>query len=66
MKLRKGCVMVYTKSDFAVMTKARAKREGRRTVDCSHCGLFPARWIDHLFPYHWEMNRCEVCKEAGL
>ena len=39
------------------MTKAQAKRQKKTIIPCFMCKN-PAVSLDHLYPYHQEMNRC--------
>jgi hypothetical protein len=40
------------------MTLARARRENHYILECAKCDR-PAYHLDHLAPYHQEMNRCK-------
>lgn len=66
-KLRRGTVMaLHPKQGWVVMTPERANREHYTVLTCSmHRCDNPARYIDHLFPYHTEACRCEGCHEVS-
>lgn len=46
------------------MTMAEARRRGLddMVIMCSACCDSPAEYIDRLFPYHQELNRCKRCE----
>jgi hypothetical protein len=49
--------------DWKRMTLKRAHKEGRHIIACAHCDK-PAISLDHLWPYHSEMNYCAAHRGA--
>jgi hypothetical protein len=49
------------------MTMAEARRRGidDLVVMCAACSA-PAEYVDYLFPYHQEWNRCARCVDVPL
>jgi hypothetical protein len=52
-----GRVFVETKDHWERVTQFDAKRYKRRVISCAYCDN-PAVRLDHLWPYHAEMNAC--------
>ena len=53
-----GRVFVDTNDHWERVTKFDAKRYKRRVITCYVCEN-PAVRLDHLYPYHAEMNACK-------
>ena len=51
-----GQTKVYT-ADCEWKTYAKATKDNDHIAICAHCDR-PAIYIDHLWPYHAEMNKC--------
>ena len=64
---RKGEVFVLNtgSSAYKRVKEQRAIKEGMDIIMCSRCNAKPVKYLDHLFPYHWEMNYCEDCFWGG-
>lgn len=64
---RKGEVFVLNtgSSAYKRVKEQRAIKEGMDIIMCSRCNAKPVKHLDHLFPYHWEMNYCEDCFWGG-
>lgn len=56
--------MVSYRSPIKRMTMAEARRRGvdDMVLMCATCNS-TADYVDHLFPYHQEWNRCKRCDD---